>query len=456
MSVDRKAITISVSPDKMYAFLSLKPQDDVKVMPEDVFLLLEEEGITHGIDVEAIKSLCSTSGQVLKQVIAKGVRSVPGQDAVVTYKYEKPESKPQMTQDGHVDFYELGNIIEVMQGDILAERVPPTDGIPGYNVFGEVLHPVPGKNKPFKVGKGVVIEGNIATAEYNGSLDWQMAKVSVSRMFTVKGDVDFSIGNIDFPGKVKIIGNVRTGFRVEAAEDVEVTGCIEDATVISQKGSVFVHAGIIGTGKAVVQAHNNVEARFIQEASVEARKNIVANEYIIRSDINAGNAVLIQGMKGRLLGNNQIKAGTQIRVNSIQSHQGMTLSVEGINRNTAYVRMKEISQEIRDLEETLRSDSVKIRLLGEKKDAQSIETLKTILPEYVSKTERVDHLKEENRYLAILLRTTKGEGMIEVRSRVDQDVCVAIKGKQLRLETAIKNVTMYFDQHEQRIIVLSN
>lgn len=456
MSVDRKAITISVSPDKMYAFLSLKPQDDVKVMPEDVFLLLEEEGITHGIDVEAIKSLCSTSGQVLKQVIAKGVRSVPGQDAVVTYKYEKPESKPQMTQDGHVDFYELGNIIEVMQGDILAERVPPTDGIPGYNVFGEVLHPVPGKNKPFKVGKGVVIEGNIATAEYNGSLDWQMAKVSVSRMFTVKGDVDFSIGNIDFPGKVKIIGNVRTGFRVEAAEDVEVTGCIEDATVISQKGSVFVHAGIIGTGKAVVQAHNNVEARFIQEASVEARKNIVANEYIIRSDINAGNAVLIQGMKGRLLGNNQIKAGTQIRVNSIQSHQGMTLSVEGINRNTAYLRMKEISQEIRDLEETLRSDSVKIRLLGEKKDAQSIETLKTILPEYVSKTERVDHLKEENRYLAILLRTTKGEGMIEVRSRVDQDVCVAIKGKQLRLETAIKNVTMYFDQHEQRIIVLSN
>ena len=456
MSVYRKSITISVSPDKMYAFLSLKPQDDVKVMPEDVFLLLEEEGITHGIDVEAIKSLCSTSGQVLKQVIAKGVRSVPGQDAVVTYKYEKPESKPQMTQDGHVDFYELGNIIEVMQGDILAERVPPTDGIPGYNVFGEVLHPVPGKNKPFKVGKGVVIEGNIATAEYNGSLDWQMAKVSVSRMFTVKGDVDFSIGNIDFPGKVKIIGNVRTGFRVEAAEDVEVTGCIEDATVISQKGSVFVHAGIIGTGKAVVQAHNNVEARFIQEASVEARKNIVANEYIIRSDINAGNAVLIQGMKGRLLGNNQIKAGTQIRVNSIQSHQGMTLSVEGINRNTAYLRMKEISQEIRDLEETLRSDSVKIRLLGEKKDAQSIETLKTILPEYVSKTERVDHLKEENRYLAILLRTTKGEGMIEVRSRVDQDVCVAIKGKQLRLETAIKNVTMYFDQHEQRIIVLSN
>ena len=46
--------------------------------------------------------------------------------------------------------------------------------------------------------------------------------------------------------------------------------------------------------------------------------------------------------------------------------------------------------------------------------------------------------------------------MIEVRSRVDQDVCVAIKGKQLRLETPVKNVTMYFDQHEQRIIVLSN
>ncbi len=456
MSVVRNAITISVSPDKMHAFLSLQPQDDVKVMPEDVFLLLEEEDITHGIDIEAIKSLCSTSSQVRKHVIAKGVHSLPGQDAVVTYRYEKPNTKPKMTEDGHVDFYELGNIIEVKQGDILAERVPPTKGTPGFNIFGEVLHPAPGKNKAFKVGKGVVIEDDIAMAEYNGSLDWQLGKVSVSRMFSVKGDVDFSIGNIDFPGKVKIIGNVRTGFRIEAAEDVEITGCIEDATVISQKGSVFVHAGIIGTGKAVVQAHNNVEARFIQEASVEARKNVVANEYIIRSNINAGNAVLIQGMKGRLLGTNQIKAGTQVRVNSIQSHQGMSLSVEGINRNTTYVRMKEISQEIKELEEVLRSESVKIRLLGEKKEAQAIETLKTMLPEYVSKMERVDHLKEENRYLAILLRTTKGEGMIEVRSRVDQDVCVAIKGKQLRLETAVKNVTMYFDQHEQRIIVLNN
>lgn len=456
MSVKRNGITVNVSPDKMYAFLSLQPQENVKVMPEDIYLLLEEEGITHGIDVEAIKSLCSTSGRIQKQLIAAGVRSVPGQDAVVTYKYEKPDFKPQMTQDGNVDYYELGNIIEVQQGDILAERVPPTQGTPGYNIFGEVLHPVPGKNKPFRVGKGVVIEDNIATAEYNGSLDWQMGKVSVSRMFTVKGDVDFSIGNIDFPGKVKIIGNVLTGFRVEAEEDVEIIGCIEDATVISHKGSVFVHAGIIGTGKAVVQAYNNVEARFIQKAFVEARKNIVSNEYIIRSDINAGNAVLIQGMRGRLLGTNQINAGTQIRVNAIQSHQGMNLSVKGISRNTTYVRMKEISQEIKDLEEELRSDSVKIRLLGEKKDAQSIATLKTMLPQYVSKTERIDHLKEENRYLALLLRTTKGEGMIEVRSRVDQDVCVAIKGKQLRLETPVKNVTMYFDQHEQRIIVLSN
>ncbi len=67
MSVKRNGITVNVSPDKMYAFLSLQPQENVKVMPEDIYLLLEEEGITHGIDVEAIKSLCSTSGRIQKQ-----------------------------------------------------------------------------------------------------------------------------------------------------------------------------------------------------------------------------------------------------------------------------------------------------------------------------------------------------------------------------------------------------
>lgn len=447
-------INITISPDKMSAYITTNIQPGEVMEPKDIYLKLEEAGVVYGIDTDKVLKVCQNPQNISNLLIAQGMRSVPGKDAVVNYKYQKPELKPELTEDGKVDFYQLGNIIEVGMDDIIAERIPATEGEPGYNVKGEILNPLPGKNAPFKTGKGIVIRGDTAYPEFAGALNWLGSKVTVSRLMIVNEDVDFSVGNIDFPGKVKIRGHIKSGFKVIAEEDIEVLGCIEDAEVSSTNGSIYVHAGVLGNGKATLQAKNNIEAKFIQGATIKADNNIMANEYILRSNVNAGNAVLIQGLKGRLLGANVIEAGTKISANSIKSPEGLNLKVQGIDRNNIYVRIKEIQTKIKELDAKMLSFSVKIRLLGEKKDSDSQNELGKVLRQYVPMLQEIEELKEENLTLANMLRSTKGDGMIEVHSQVSDGISFSIKEEQVKISKPLKNVTMYFDHKEKRIIIL--
>lgn len=456
MTVAPKAekLVINIDADKMSAYITVHNPTHDPVEPAEVFLSLEDAGISYGILTDTIPQICQNPKNIQKQLIAQGIRSTPGQDAIITYFYERPELKPQLTEDGKVDYYELGNIIEIEMDDIIAERIPATEGKVGYNVKGETLNPLPGKNSSFKIGSGIVVRDNKAYAEYTGALDWTEDKVSVSKLMLIDEDVDFSVGNVDFPGKVKIRGSIKSGFKVIAEEDIEIIGSIEDADVISTKGSIYVHGGLLGNGKATLQAKNHVEAKFIQGAHIKAGKNIIANEYILHSNISAGNAVLIQGLKGRLLGKNEIEAGAKISVNSIKSPEGLNLTVQGIDRNNIYIRIKEINEKINELDAKMLSHSIKIRFLVEKKDPTSQKELESILRQYTPMMQELGLLKEEQLSLANMLRSTRGDRMIEIHSQVNDDISFSIKKEQVKLTQPLKNVTMYFDHKEKRIVIL--
>lgn len=456
MSAAGSRVEITVSPNKMQAFLSLNNSSDSPVMAEEVFQMLEISGIVHGVNIDRIHKLCDMRLPATGELIASGTLPVPGQDAAITYHHSKPEALPELVDNGKVNYYELGHIVLVKPGEVLAVRVPSTNGEIGYNVYGDELQPMPGKSKGFHVGSGVTVEGDQAIASIEGALHWEGQKVCVANAYTVMGDVDFAIGNIKFSGKVMVTGNVREGFKVEADHDIEIRGGVEGAQIISHRGSVIVRGGIIGQGKALVQAANNVEARFIQEATVEAGNNIVINEYIIRSNITAGDAVLIQGNRGKVLGDNSITAATRIKVNTIQSDRGLNLKVNGIDRIACYERIKEINATLESSDQAVRNLAVRARLLGGQKDERSIRELKEIIPRYVRLTEEMDILREERQQLLSILKNTKGEGMIEVKGEVDMGLSFRIKNDAMQLKEPVKNVTMYYDQDEKRIILLSN
>jgi hypothetical protein len=444
--------TINISSDGMSATLTVNNDYKLPLNVRDLELELKQAGVVYGINPEALLKACQNLGKALK--VATGFAVVNGQDSVIVMYYHESKKTPILLEDGRVDYYELGQIVSVRAGDIIGLRIPSTPGVTGYNVKGETLPARPGKDISFPVGKGILVIDDKAIAEYDGALSWAKKKISLIKMITITGDVDFSIGNIYFPGKVLITGNVTEGFKVQADDDIDIRGGVENAEITSRNGSIFVQRGIIGRGKAVIKAHKNVEAKFIQEAMVEAGHNIIVNEYVMRSHMNAGNSVLIQGRKGRIMGNNNITAKTKIKASQIQNSNGLHLKVEGIQRSHYYERVKELNKQISNFEKEFSRITSNIRRIEKKSsEPDSLLKLQKFLPEYMKCSEDLETCTQERNLLTNVLKNTRGEGMIEIASGLEPGMCLTIKDESIKIGENISQLSMYFDPDEKRIKV---
>lgn len=445
--------TIEISPDKIQAHVTVNPDLKTKVSKNDILFKLHELGVNNGIDESSIYYATHMPGN--KMVAAAGKYPRPGKDGDVQYFYQPPEIKPVLCDDGSVNYYELGSIIPISAGQIIAKRTSPTAGRPGLNIFSEEIPAPSGKIKYFNVGKGIITNEDKAIAEYDGALSWTNDKIQISKLLVINGDVDFSQGNIDFMGKVIISGSVKDGFKVEATDDIEIRGGIENAQVISHKGSVFVQKGIIGKESAFIKAAKNVEARFIQEANVDAGQNIVINEYTIRSNLKAGDAVLIQGRKGRILGNNVISARTRIKASGITNSHSLDLKVEGIQRKELHQQIRDLTSRITELEEQLKKTAETIRNLRDNvSDPQAITLLQKLLPQYMQMNEELDQFNDDRKSLVSMLNSTLGEGMIEIGGSLEAGMVFGIKEESFKLESQVKSIRMYYDPDAKRIVLI--
>lgn len=444
-------VLVEISPDKMTTVAYIDPRVNKDISTLDVEAEIRKCGITVDIDQNALKKTCLSLGQHI--IVARGVYPENGKDAAITYNYKEAEKKPVLCEDGTVNYYELGQITPIYSGETVAVRTPPTKGVHGYNVLGEEIPAQPGKLLPFNIGKGIVVIENKAIAEYDGALSWVNNKLLVSRMFKVDGDIDFSIGNINFMGKVLIQGSIKDGFTVEASDDIDIRGGIENACVTSRTGSVFVQNGIIGREAAHIHAHKNIEAKFIQEADLTAGQNIIINEYVIRSTLKAGDSVLIQGRKGKIMGNNEIKARAKIKAAQVQNPYGLQLHVEGINRKECYERINQLNKVIEEAENNLKKLAQGIRgARNMPSDPKSLEFLQKVLPVYLTANENYDQLNEERKQLVNMLKTTRGDGMIEVGSGLEAGMYLTIKSESIKLSDQQKHVSIFYDPDEKKIV----
>lgn len=447
-------ISITVSRDKMQAMLTLDLSAGERIPAEKVFEQLSLNGITHGYDIERIRSICSAGKPCQDVLIAMGTQPVPGLDAEVHYYFDRPVFEPQLTEDDKANYYELGKIVLIKKGEPIAVKIPSSPGEPGLNVFGESLTPQPGRDARFQIGKGVEIVGINAVAAYDGALSWEGNKICVTKVYIVPGDVDFSVGNIKFSGKVLVKGSVKDGFTIDAEGDVEIQGIVENCEIISHTGSIFVKGGILGKGKARLQAARNIEAKFIQETAAEAGRHIIVNEYILRSNLAAGDSVLIQGFRGKILGENNITARSKIKANMVRSDKGVNLRVEGIDRQACFQRLKQLNEEYDEKDKLMRALAIKARLLSGKKDDATMSLIGETLSKYMAAVDELESLKEERQQLNYVLTSTKGDGMIEVRGQTDAGLFLRIKSDSIMLKKSLRNVTLYFDHEDRKIIMV--
>jgi len=297
-----------------------------ELTPSDVVQFLAEQKIVSGIKQEEIDTVIRKQKFYHEYIIAEGTKPEDGQNAQLVFHFNPKglELKPQELEDGSVDFYNLNLIQSVTVGQVLVEKIPATEGINGVNVLGEEIKARPGRDVRLPQGQNTQPVDNYSklVATKDGHVVYVNDKVNVLSTYEVRGDVDFSTGNIKFSGNVIVRGTVKSTFQVEAAGDVEIYGNLE-GTVISES-NIQVKKGIV-RGNAI--AKGSIMARYIENSQAEAGENITVAEAIMHSVVKAGRKVSVSGKKGLLVGGS-CTAGEEIYAKNIGSSMGTSTVLE--------------------------------------------------------------------------------------------------------------------------------
>ena len=136
----------------------------------------------------------------------------------------------------------------------------------------------------------------------DGHVSFTGGKLNVYPVYEVRGNVDNSTGNINFVGKVVVKGNVLTGFEIKAEGDIEVEGVVEGAK-LEAGGNILLKRGAQGSGRGVLICQGSLVSRFIENCTVEAGGDIIADA-IMHCSISSKSSIELKGRKGLLVGGN--------------------------------------------------------------------------------------------------------------------------------------------------------
>jgi uncharacterized protein (DUF342 family) len=232
--------------------------------------------------------------------------------------------------NGRVDYFDVGSVRLVKKGQLLATRIPPSPGKDGLAVNGQTILGKPGRDYRLPQGRHTVVDpdGCKLLAEMDGHVVYTPRdnKINIFDEYVVTKDVDFSVGNIEFVGSVRILGNVQPGFKIIAEGDVEVQGYV-DAALIEAGGNVTIRGGVQGRNKGVIRAGGNLKTPFIQSAIVDVGGSCIVGENIMHSQVSAGSKIVMEGRKAVIVGG-MVRAGEEVATRVLGSPMATPTEVE--------------------------------------------------------------------------------------------------------------------------------
>ena len=323
-------IRVLVTRDRMEASLQITlPPGCCPLEMNELLEEIKKNGVVFGLNYEYVKKVYDCPG--FRLVCAKGEQPTNGENSYIKYHVNMDNNgHPSELADGSVDFKTLNLFTMVQEGDLLAEKVPATLSIPGIDVLGNAISGKCGKDIPLPVGKNVqVVNGNTLVAMIAGQLLIANNKINVVPVIEIKEDIDVSTGNIEFMGDVIVHGSVQPGFTVKADGNVEIFGSISGGTVEGK--NIIIKMGIQGMHRGYVRAKENVVAKFIENATVQAGMDIMVSDVVLHSRISAGKKILVEGRRGLIVGGT-VMAGEEIRAKVVGSHMSTVTTLEvGVN-----------------------------------------------------------------------------------------------------------------------------
>ncbi len=408
-------ITVMVDDDYLWAkVIVTKPNGGKAVTYDDVMRELKNSGVTSHINEQAVKESVDYAGDHLSGVVvAEAVPPVNGLDGEVTYSYEtKTEFKPTIDEEtGIVNFRELGRVRNIKKGALIATIKANTMGTPGNDVRGNEIKCTNGAPPKYAVGTGTVLsnDGSKIYAASDGNLRWDKDRFVIDTVVTISGNVDASVGNIDFVGDVIVKGGISDGFRVKGKK-VDIKQNVNNATVEATE-AIIISGGAV---YAKLNCENNIKMSFSENSVIYCGGDLETKALINCEVLCEGEVKVVSG-KGVIIGGECI-AYHNITANQIGS-ESYTKTI--VNLGNTAVLMKS-HKELKDNFKTLSENYNKLKTLYEK--LNSLRNVQEL-------TDQQEHARKQAFKFIMNERNT----LTEMTAKIDQNEKILAKSRLLQL-----------------------
>ncbi|MBU1567610.1 MAG: FapA family protein [Proteobacteria bacterium] len=321
---------LKVSPDNMLVTLVIHPPLETghSLQQENLEELLADQKIIFGIDhqsIEDAKAFLKSGEKEFKSfIIARGQSVGQSIDAFLRYDMEIGPIAGTILENGSIDFRERRIMVGVKAGQCVATKIPAIQGAPGVNVYGQETAAKAGRDIKIDVLNDVQYSKETlqVTATKSGVLSIVNKNViKVCSHQIILGDIDYETGNVESMNCITIRGSVQPGFRVTVAGDVEISGAVMSAKVISQ-GNLVVKGGITGKD-SFLEIKGDADINFIEQGTIKCGGIAVIRKQSYYSDISAGSDIRCQKSSkivgGRLIAEGNITIGDVGSINCTPS-----------------------------------------------------------------------------------------------------------------------------------------
>ena len=358
-----EADSIRIEETPFEAYLSLLPgRRSRRLTAEQLFQILKERGIVHGIREAVILGACACAGRsetVYRLLVASGDPGQPGEDGSVSFAV-KAFDKRLLLDPEQPFFGDLSALVEdVKAGTLVARMVPATAGRPGRDIRGGYPQALSGKPVGLGVGEGLQPSGGELRAMVRGSLVVGEESLDLVPFHVVDGHLGLG-QDIAFDGNVIVSGHVTGPVRIQA-RDIFIAGNVENAQ-LSSSGDIWVGGTI--QGKSSVEAEGRVLARSVSDSAVRAIGDVLVSESIIECRVTSSGRVLTRPSVGVLEGG-EVSGFRGIVCHTLGSSYGLTTKVKVGVEDLRSPLLAAIDKRIREHDESLQKiDDLKARIAG--------------------------------------------------------------------------------------------
>jgi len=360
------SVQLALSGDKMLLLGTFFPPtgSGKPLELEAVRAEIEALGVTTGVDWEAVKGCIQTCNEdrsrVSDAILARGRQPVTEVPPYLVVSENLKNQEKATLSAARVDFRATSPFTLVKKGEVLASLVPAQAGSMGITVQGSAVAFKKEKVAAAKPGKNTEWHEGSVVAACDGRFQSNVAGFWVDEVLDIRGDIDYRVGNVDFPGDVVIQGDVKDGFVVKTGRSLLCLGAI-DACRIDCGGDLETRQGIIGKEKAMVHVAGTTHAKFLEACSLDSEESIYIRTSVLNSSIYTRGR-LVMGERGIIIGG-KIHAQNGVSAAQVGTDRGPKTEIHcgvdfGVEQRLVWIRDRNIAlaSKMTEIEKKMRAN----------------------------------------------------------------------------------------------------